>query len=50
MLVWDREKKNLRLEEFDQEGATAFLDQGQPVIPVWLERISQGVTEKLRQK
>jgi len=33
MLVWDREKKDLRLEEFDREDAIASLDRGQPEQP-----------------
>jgi len=33
MLVWDREKKDLRLEKFDREDAIAFIDRGQPEQP-----------------
>lgn len=48
MLVWDRKEKDLRLEEFEREEAIAFLDRGQPVIPVWLERIHQQLARRLK--
>ena len=47
MLVWDKKEKDFRLEEFDREDAIAFLDKGQPVIPVWLDTIHRTLTEKL---
>jgi hypothetical protein len=39
--------RSLKLVEFDLESAIAFLKSGQPVIPVWLARIHQGVASKL---
>ena len=39
--------RSLKLVEFDLESAIAFLKSGQPVIPVWLDRIHQGVASKL---
>jgi DNA-binding transcriptional MerR regulator len=48
MLVWDKEKKDLKLEEFEREDAIASLDKGQPVIPVWLDRIHQQLARRLR--
>ena len=47
MLVWNRENKDLGLEEFEREDAIAFLDKGQPVIPVWLDEIHQQLAVKL---
>lgn len=47
MLCWDSKKRSLKLVEFDLESAIAFLKSGQPVIPVWLDRIHQGVASKL---
>lgn len=47
MLVWDREKKDLKLEEFERENAIASLDKGQPVIPVWLDQIHRTLAQKL---
>jgi DNA-binding transcriptional MerR regulator len=48
MLVWDKEKKDLGLEEFDREDAIASLDLGYPVIPVWLDRIHQQLARRLK--
>jgi hypothetical protein len=47
MLVWDRKEKDLRLEKFEREEVIGSLDQGQPVIPVWLDQIHRTLTEKL---
>jgi len=47
MLCWNSKKRSLKLVEFDLESAIAFLKSGQPVIPVWLDRIHQGVASKL---
>lgn len=47
MLVWDRDKKDLGLEEFDREDAIASLEKGQPVIPLWLDEIHHQLTVKL---
>lgn len=47
MLSWDVEKKTLKLEDFKREVAIASLDDGQPVIPLWLDRIHQRLSQKL---
>ena len=49
MLCWDEQEKKLRLVEFDRERAIAFLDRGQPVIPVWLDMIHQQLSSKLKE-
>ena len=41
MLLWDGKKRTLLLMEFDREKAIASLDEGKPVIPVWLDVIYQ---------
>lgn len=50
ILVWDMKEKDLRLEEFEREDAIAFLDRGQPVIPVWLDQIYQQLNNKLNER
>ncbi|WP_373529890.1 hypothetical protein [Nostoc sp.] len=46
--VSEREEKvSLELVEFDRKKAIASLEQGQPVIPVWLDIIYQQLAEKL---
>jgi len=47
MVGWDSKKRSLKLVEFDLESAIACLKSGQPVIPVWLDRIHQGLATKL---
>lgn len=47
MLHWDEVKRELRLAEFEREKAIAFLDSGQPIIPVWLDRLSQQLAQNL---
>ena len=47
MLCWNSKKRSLKLVEFDLESAIASLKTGQPVIPVWLDRIHQQVASKL---
>jgi hypothetical protein len=39
--------RSLKLVEFDLESAIASLKSGEPVIPVWLDRVDQGVASKL---
>jgi len=39
MLRWDEKESKLKLVEFNREKAIASLEQGQPVIPVCLDRI-----------
>jgi DNA-binding transcriptional MerR regulator len=48
MLWWDGNKGRLELVEFDLQNAIASLDQGKPVIPVWLDRIYQNLAHKLK--
>ena len=48
MLSWSAEAKKINLLEFDRDKAIAFLDRGQPVIPVWLDVIDQQLARKLK--
>ncbi|KAB8319511.1 MerR family transcriptional regulator [Tolypothrix campylonemoides VB511288] len=48
MLLWDGKKRTLLLMEFDREKAIASLDEGKPVIPVWLDVIYQQLAVKER--
>ena len=50
MLLWNASEKELDLLEFDREKAIAFLDRGQPVIPVWLDVIDQQLAGRLGRK
>ena len=47
MLWWDKQERSLQLVEFDRERAIASLKSGEPVIPVWLDRIHQRLASKL---
>lgn len=47
MLWWDKQERSLELVEFDLEKAIASLKSGQPVIPLWLDRIHQQVSSRL---
>lgn len=47
MLWWDGKKGKLGLVEFDLQNAIASLDEGKPVVPVWLDEIYQQVANKL---
>jgi DNA-binding transcriptional MerR regulator len=47
MLCWDSKERSLQLVEFDWKSAIASLKSGQPVIPVWLDQIHQGLASKL---
>ena len=47
MLWWDKKKRSLVLEEFDREQAIASLDQGQAVIPIWLDTVHQMLKNNL---
>ncbi len=47
MLCWDGKKGKLELLEFDLKKAIASLDEGKPVIPVWLDGIYQKLALKL---
>ena len=46
MLRWDLDMRKLILEEFDRARAIASLDRGQPVIPIWLDKIHQVLKKK----
>ncbi|MEP0857885.1 MerR family transcriptional regulator [Trichocoleus sp. DQ-U1] len=48
MLVWNRKEKDFRLEEFEREEAISSIDNGQPVIPVWLDEIHQQLAVRLK--
>ena len=39
MFCWDKKKRSLVLEKFDREKAIAYLDDGQAIIPIWLDKI-----------
>jgi DNA-binding transcriptional MerR regulator len=45
MLFWDN--GDLGLERFERENAIALIDQGQAVIPLWLDRIYEKLDDKL---
>jgi len=47
MLKWEENIRRLKLVEFDKESAIASLNLGQPVIPLWLDRVHARLTEKL---
>ncbi len=56
MLSWDKKKRALNLVAYDREQAMsndkplrvyASLDEGKPVIPVWLDVIYQQLMNKL---
>lgn len=47
MVWWDGKKRKLQLMEFDLKKAIALLEQGKPVIPVWLDEIYQLLAKKL---
>lgn len=47
MLWWDSKERSLQLVDFDLEKAIASLKSGQPLIPLWLDRIHQQVASKL---
>ncbi|MGI8503059.1 MAG: MerR family transcriptional regulator [Hassallia sp.] len=47
MLLSEAQERSLQLVEYDRKKAIASLEQGQPVIPVWLDIIYQQLAEKL---
>jgi hypothetical protein len=47
MLVFEESEGILRLRDFDREMAITFLDQGLPLIPVWLDGIHQRLAQEL---
>lgn len=47
MLLLSAQDDSLSLVEFDRKRAIASLDQGKPVIPVWLDEIYQRLALKL---
>ena len=47
MLVFDQSEGILQLRDFERKKAIAFLDQGLPVIPLWLDKIFQGLGKQL---
>lgn len=47
MLWWDRKIRKLELVEYNRKIAIASLDEGKPVIPVWLDEIYQQLANKL---
>ncbi|WP_138505221.1 MerR family transcriptional regulator [Nostoc sp. PA-18-2419] len=47
MLLFEGHKRSLNLVVYDREQAIASLDEGKPVIPVWLDEIYQKLALKL---
>ena len=47
MLLLSAQNESLSLVEFDRKSAIASLDEGKPVIPVWLDVIYQQLQEKI---
>lgn len=47
MLLFEGHKRSLSLVAYDREQAIASLDEGKPVIPVWLDVIYQRLISKL---
>lgn len=50
MLVRDEAGGILKVNDFDREVAIAQLDRGLPVIPIWLDRLHQHLSQKLEVK
>jgi len=48
MLCWDGKTWKLELVEFDLSKAHASLDEGKPVIPMWLDVIYQQLVNKMQ--
>ena len=46
MLVFEVSEGIVEWTGFERESAIAFLDQGLPVIPLWLHRIYQSLSGK----
>jgi len=47
MLLLSAQDDSLSLVEFDRKIAIASLDEGKPVVPVWLDVIYQGLASRL---
>ena len=47
MLLLSAQNESLSLVEFDRKSAIASLDEGKPVIPVWLDEIYQQLASRL---
>ena len=48
MLVFDQSEGILQLRDFGRKKAIAFLDQGLPIIPLWLDRIYLKLVNELK--
>ena len=48
MLIFDESEGILQLRDFEREKVIAFLNQGLPIIPLWLDRIYQHLEGKLK--
>ncbi len=48
MLLSEAQERSLELMEYNREQAIASLDEGKPVIPVWLDEIYQQLQQKLK--
>ncbi|WP_017741966.1 hypothetical protein [Scytonema hofmannii] len=49
MLLLETQEQALPLMEFDRDRVIASLDEGKPVIPVWLDVIYQLVASRLKE-
>ncbi len=47
MLVSEKSEGILRLREVERESAIAYLEQGLPIIPVWLDLIHHTLSQKI---
>ncbi|MCF4967858.1 MerR family transcriptional regulator [Nostoc sp. CMAA1605] len=47
MLLSEAQERSLELMEYDRTKAIASLDEGKPVIPIWLDVIYQQLRQKL---
>jgi hypothetical protein len=48
MLVWIEAEEILEIIDFDREVVIARLDEGLPVIPLWLDRVHQCLERQLK--
>ncbi|MFQ4143420.1 hypothetical protein [Chlorogloeopsis sp. ULAP02] len=50
MLLSEAQERSLALMEYDRTKAIASLDEGKPVIPVWLDKIYQRLVLQLEKQ
>ncbi|MCC5641254.1 MerR family transcriptional regulator [Nostoc sp. CHAB 5844] len=49
-MLLQAQERSLKLVEFDRKKAIASLDEGKPVIPVWLDVIDQQLNKRLNER